>query len=124
MEYRDAIIAVILGLNARVVPVQLDPKPVRMPDRMVCNAATTDRSWKVAEPRCCETQFASFNEAMGGGGAGIHYSNHATVSDGVYQFMRIALRSSRHDNDVIFCLCDAILGQEEFSWSVARQVKS
>ena len=36
---------------------------------MECNVTTTYRSWKVAEPRCCETQFASFNEAADGDGA-------------------------------------------------------
>ena len=64
-------IAGLKTLKNHIVPVQLDSGPVGMPDRIVCNAATTDRSWRVAEPRYCETQFASFNEAAGGDGAGV-----------------------------------------------------
>lgn len=103
--------------------MQLGPRPVRMPDQIVCNAATTDRSWKVAEPRCCETQFASFNEAMGGGGAGIHYSNHATVME-LISLYELLFVERGYSIKLLRCRSYAILRQEVVSWSVARQVKS
>ena len=109
-------------LNARLVSMRLDPGSVRMPGRIVFNAATTYRPWKVAEPRCCETQFASFNEAAGGG-AGIHYSNHATVM-GLIRSCELHYAGEGIYIELLFWRSNAILEQEVALWSVVKQVKS